>query len=66
MGPAWLHLPLLKQRELFLQIEVLGCQFAARPHTEHEEMGEIVRYGRQRGEGSVNGRKMEPGMDMND
>src|SRR5215472_5084299 len=50
MRPEWLHLPLLKQRELFSQIEVLGCQCAARPHSEHEDTGEIVRYRRQRGE----------------
>jgi hypothetical protein len=41
MGPAWLHLPLLKQRELFSQIEVLGCKCAARPRSEHEETAEI-------------------------
>jgi hypothetical protein len=50
MRPACLHLPLLKQRELFSQIQVLGCQCAARPRREHEETDEIVRYERQRGE----------------
>jgi hypothetical protein len=50
MGPGCFQLALLKQRELFAQIEVLGCQCAARPRTEHEEANEIVRDGRQRGE----------------
>ena len=41
MRPVWL----LKQGELFAQIEVLGCQCAARPRTEHEEADEIARNG---------------------
>ena len=39
----WLQLPLLEQRELFSQEEVLGCQSAARPRNEDEEMDEIAR-----------------------
>jgi hypothetical protein len=53
IGPVWLHLPLLEQRELFSQEEVLACQCAARPRNEHEEMDEIVRNGRQRREACV-------------
>jgi len=45
MGPVCFHLALLKQGELFAQIEVLGCPCAARPRTEHEEADEIVRDG---------------------
>jgi hypothetical protein len=50
IGAVWLHLPLLEQGELFTQEEVLGCQRAARPRTEYEEMDEIARYGRHRRE----------------
>ena len=46
----WLQLPLLEQRELFSQEEVLGCQRAARPRNENEEMNEIAHNGRQRRE----------------
>jgi hypothetical protein len=42
MGPVCFHLALLKQGELFAQIEVLGCQCAARPRSEHKEADEIV------------------------
>jgi hypothetical protein len=45
MGPVCFHLALLKQGELFAQIEVLGCQCAARPRTEHEEADEIAHNG---------------------
>ena len=48
--PVCFHLALLEQGELFAQEEVLGSECAARPHTEHEEVGEIARYGRQRRE----------------
>ena len=48
IGPVWLHVALLEQRELFSQEEVLGCQCAARPRNKHEEMDEITRNGRQR------------------
>src|SRR5215813_7239712 len=50
IGAVWLHLPLLEQNELLTQEEVLGCQRAARPRNEYEEMDEIARYGRQRRE----------------
>jgi len=50
IGQVWLHLALLEQRELFTQEEVLGCQRAARPRNEYEEMDEIARYGRHRRE----------------
>ena len=45
IGPVWLPLPLLEQRELLSQEEVLGCQRTARPRNEYEEMGEIARNG---------------------
>jgi hypothetical protein len=50
MGPAWLHLALLEQGELFAQEEVLGSQCAARPRSEHDQMDEIARDGGQGGE----------------
>jgi hypothetical protein len=50
MGAVWLHLPLLKQGELFSQEEVLGSECAARSGNEHEEVGEIARHGRHRRE----------------
>ena len=50
IGPVWLQLPFLEQRELLSQEEVLGCQRTARPRNEYEEMGEIARNGRQRRE----------------
>ena len=65
-GRLWLHLALLKQRELFTQKEILGCPSAARPHTEHKEMGEIVPMDDNVVTLCVNSRKMEAGMDMND
>jgi hypothetical protein len=51
IGTVWLELALLEQGELFTQEEVLGCQRAARPRNEYEEMDEIARYGRHRHEG---------------
>ncbi len=61
IGPVWPHLALLEQRELFSQEEVLGCQRAARPRSDNEEMDEIVHNGQQRREAMcVNGWKMEP------
>src|SRR5215471_10696080 len=65
MRPAWLHLPLLKQREPFSQIQVLGCKCAARPRSEHEETDEIVRDGRQRGEAVSQGTEDETGPTVN-
>ena len=50
MGPAWLHLALLEQGELFAQEEVLGSQCAARPGNEQEETEEIAGNEGQRGE----------------
>jgi hypothetical protein len=50
IGPVWLDLALLEKRELFSQEEVLGCQSAARPRNEYEEMDKIARNGRQRRE----------------
>ena len=47
IGPVWLDLPLLEQRELFSQKEILGCQSAARPRNENEEMDKIARNGQQ-------------------
>ena len=43
LGPVWFHLVLLKQRERLGQEEVLGCQCAARPGSEHEKTDEITR-----------------------
>src|SRR6516164_9467358 len=40
IGQVWLHLALLEQRELFTQEEGLGCERAARPRNEDEEMDE--------------------------
>ena len=45
-GPVWLHLAFLKQRQLFAQEEVLGCQCAARARNEYEETDEIACDGR--------------------
>jgi hypothetical protein len=58
----WLHLSLLKQRKLFAQEEVPGCQCAARPRNEQKEVDENAVT-----EDSVarlfdRGRKREPGM----
>ena len=50
IGPVWLDLALLEQRELFSQEEVLGCQCAARPQNENEETDKIARNERQRRE----------------
>ena len=50
IGPVWLQLPFLEQRELLSQEEVLGCQSAARPQNENEETDETARNGRQRRE----------------
>ena len=43
IGAVWLHLPFVEQGKLFAQGEVLGCQCAARPGTEDEEVDEIAR-----------------------
>ena len=64
MGAVWLHLPLLEQGELFTQEEVLGCQRAARPRNEYEEMDEIARYGRHRREALYQRSKDGAGMNV--
>ena len=62
IGPVCFHPALLKQGELFSQIEVLGCQCTARPHTEHKEADAIVRDGQQRGEAVCQRSENGPGM----
>jgi hypothetical protein len=53
MGPVWFHVALLKQRELFAQKKVLGCQCPARPGNEQEETDRIARDGGQRPESAL-------------
>ena len=46
VGPPWFDLPLLKQRQLLPEEEILGCKRTARPDSDSEKATEIEQYDR--------------------
>jgi hypothetical protein len=43
-GPSWFNLPLLKQRQLLPEEQILGCKDAARPDPDREKAAEIEQH----------------------